>query len=280
VTGPAGAGLGDPLPRVVLLDDDPAIRRLVELVLEDEALALTTCASVAQARAALAQAPTRLLLTDLMMPGETGLDLLEQWQADPGLPRPARLVVFSAGLDASTRSRLSRLGVWRLLSKPVAVAELLDVVRQALDGDDDPPAEGDPAAAAIAAAPPTPGRAADGARTRAIAGQFAGQAELYDTFRASCLPLFQDDLRQGDAALSAGDAATLRRLGHSLKGVLHGLGETAAGDAAERLDLAAQQALSATPPNPAGLAAPWLALRGLLQALVEGRDGAAAPRAD
>jgi CheY-like chemotaxis protein len=280
VTGPAGARVGDPLPRVVLLDDDPAICRLVELILEEEALALTTCASVAQARAALAQAPTRLLLTDLMMSGETGLDLLEQWQADPGLPRPARVVVFSAGLDAPTRSRLARLGVWRLLAKPVAVSELLGVVRKALDSGDDPPAEGDPAAPAVAQASPTPSGAGEGARAHAIAGQFAGQAALYDAFRSSCLALFRDDLSQGDAALSAGDAATLRRLGHSLKGVLHGLGETAAGDAAERLDLAAQQALAGTLPELASLAAPWHALRGLLQALVDGQDGAAGPRAD
>lgn len=268
-----GARVGDPLPRVVVLDDDPAIRRLVELILEDEALTLIACGSVAQARAALAQAPARLLLTDLMMPGETGLDLLEQWRADPALPRPARVVVFSAGLDASTRARLARLGVWRLLTKPVAVEELRGVVRQALDLGERAYAEGASVAPAVAQPVPMPSPAGEEARARAIAGQFAGQPGLYDAFRSSCLALFRDDLAQGDVACSAGDAATLRRLAHSLKGVLHGLGEPVAGDAAARLDLAAQQALATTPPNLASLVEPWQRLRRLLQALVDGQPG-------
>jgi CheY-like chemotaxis protein/HPt (histidine-containing phosphotransfer) domain-containing protein len=244
------------LPRVVLVDDDPAIRRLVALVLEDEPLTLVCCASVAEAREALRAGAVQLLLTDLMMPGETGHDLLQQLRGDTSLARPARVAVFSAGLDKATLAQLDGQGVWRLLSKPVAVAALLDAVREALSGGADalpaqqPVSEAgsqpgsqpgmQPVDRSAAAAPPAVSRSSR--QQLAIAEHFSGDAALFHAFRGSCGPVFSDDLLQGDAAWTQGDVAALRRLGHSLKSVLRSLGENEAADAAQALDRAAQAA--------------------------------------
>lgn len=238
------------LPRVVLVDDDPAIRRLLALVLEDEPLSLVCCASVAEARHALRVGPVQLLLTDLMMPGETGHDLLRQLRSDASLARPGRVVVFSAGLDKVTLAQLDGQDVWRLLAKPVAVAALLAAVREALSEARSEPPPGLPAAAARAqpASAPVPlgqafsphGRSAG--QQQAIAEHFSGDAALFHAYLNSCGPVFGDDLLLGDAAWAQGDVAALRRLGHSLKSVLRSLGETDAADAAQALDRAAQAA--------------------------------------
>lgn len=270
--GPSGQPGAPARPRVVLVDDDPSIRRLVALVLDELPVTLVSCATVAEARRALAAAPARLLITDLMMPGETGYDLLQQLAQRPALAGGARCVVFSAGLDAAAQQRLQALGVWRMLSKPVSIQALIDCVQAALDASAEPadpvadPSTGRAVdlAAAPAAAPgadPAADPAATQARAAAIAAHFAGDAALYDAFRASCLPLFLDDIVQGDAATAAHDAPTLVRLGHSLKSVLRTLGIEAGAAEAQALEAAARAADSAA----SGRC--WQALRRRLQAL-------------
>ena len=111
----SGMSAGAAPARVVLVDDDASIRRLVALALEDLPVELVACADAAQARQALRDAPAALLLTDLMMPGESGMALLQLLAADPGLRGPAQLAVFSAGVDEATQAALDALGVWRVL---------------------------------------------------------------------------------------------------------------------------------------------------------------------
>ena len=79
-------------------------------------------------------APVVLLLTDLMMPGETGLDLLQHLADHPAQRGTARVAVFSAGLTAAMQARLDSFDVWRQLSKPISLTALEDCVREAVGG--------------------------------------------------------------------------------------------------------------------------------------------------
>jgi len=65
---------------------------------------------------------------------------------------------------------------------------------------------------------------------------FEGDRELYLAFRAACLEQFPLDLQAGDALLSAREREALRRLVHSLKGVLGSLGYAEAGQVARGLE--------------------------------------------
>lgn len=209
-------------PRVLLVEDDASLRHWVELVLEDEPIELISCADGAAALAELARSPVRLVLTDLMMPGVSGRELLERLEADPALGAGALRVVFSAGLDASTREALAGLGVWRWLHKPTSMAELLGCVRDAV---------------AAAPAPASTALSQD-----VIERHFGGDRSLFQDYRASCDAQFALDAEAGDAALAARDAAALRRLGHSLKSVLETLGEADASARARQLEGAAVDA--------------------------------------
>lgn len=211
--------------RVILVEDDASLRRFVALALEDLDLDLVACVDVPSAMAALQAGPARLLITDLMLPGESGQSLLERLHREPGLKGAARVAVFSAGLTVAVRQRLEGLGVWRLLSKPVSVADLAACVTDALC--DEAPSAPVPAVGVTAV---------EAASAAAIDRHFGGNADLYRAFRASCLAQFTEDLRQGDAACRSEDTDQLRRIAHSLKSVLLTLGHHAASQAARELE--------------------------------------------
>ena len=227
-------------PRVLFVDDDPSIRQLVELALEELDIELVICASAAEARQALRQAPVKLLITDLMMPLESGFDLLQQLQDDPGLRAGALQVVFSAGLmNADNRARLAHLDIWRELPKPISVLDLEKCVMDAM---------AQPGAAAAPATPPgglesaadsaAPAASADSAAL-AIARNFGGDEVLYRAFLDVCVEQFPSDMADAEKSLAQRDATTLRRVAHNLKSVLFTLGRESASEKARALEVAA-----------------------------------------
>ena len=202
-------------PRVLLLEDDPAVRRFVALALEPLPLQLLPCGTLAEARALREHTPVQLVLMDLMLPDGSGQELL------PSLHTPdnaaCRIVVFSGGVDdAALRRQLQSQGAWRVLAKPVGVGLLFDTVREALQGT----LQADPLAADL---PPAP--APEAPTQDPVMALFGGDHGLYQAYLASCLAQFGNDLAQGDAAARAHDAPALQRVAHSLKSVLTMLGQ-------------------------------------------------------
>ena len=110
--------------RVLLVEDDPSVARFVAMALEDLPIELVVCHRVSAALDALRVKPVHLVITDLMLPGESGLDLLQALQDQPALRHDAVLVVFSAGVNTEVRQKLDALHVWRVLSKPISVVAL------------------------------------------------------------------------------------------------------------------------------------------------------------
>jgi CheY-like chemotaxis protein len=219
----------------MLVDDDASIRRFVELALEELPIELITCQGVAEAVTVLQAHPVDLLITDLMMPGQTGFDLLHQLAEHPGWRGHALLAVFSAGLNASMQARLAPFDIWRQLPKPISVVALEACVQEAVcstghEGEHTPTAE---------ASPNGDLQNLSSAEQAAVARHFDGDASLFLAFRATCLPQFALDIQAGDTALAASDAAALRRLAHSLKSVLATLGHEPLGALARQLEEAA-----------------------------------------
>ena len=245
-------------PRVLLIEDDASMQKFVSLVLQDFPLELVIVDNVEAGLAELARAPVALVLSDLVMPGLSGFDLVERLAADPGLRGPARIAIFSAGLDDLARQRLDRPEVWRLLAKPCRLEELEDCVDDALAAYAQ--------AAPRAAAPPSPATAAAaGGPKDTIALHFGGDAELYAGFRKACFDRFDADIAEGDRASETGDINALHHLSHSLKSVLRMLGNPREAAIAFALEDACANAESA-----AGLAAArplWQALRRAITSL-------------
>lgn len=216
--------------RVLLVEDDAAIRQFVTLALEDLPVAVHACATVDEALAVLREGPVRLVLTDLHLAGDSGLRLLERLAADPALRGSARLAVFSGEGGAHMPPAWAALGVWRRVPKPASVKALIDCVEAALAE------EGAQPEPSPASTPPWPLGAA-----AAIDSHFGGDQALYQAFRAGALAQFPADRAAGTRACLGGDASALRHLGHSLRTVLGLLGEPEAAQLAWQLQKAAEQ---------------------------------------
>lgn len=221
--------------RALLLDDDRTFRFFVRTALEEVGLVVTECASVAEALAALGSTRFHLIVTDLLLRNESGLDLLRALQARAAAIDDCRVVVLSGALDMPTCIRLAEFPIWRLLVKPVGLDQLQDCAREAL-------------AAAAPRVLPRPPALAPGARSLGLDAQhalmrhFAGDLALFLEFRDSCLAQFPHDWQACDKALATGDASRLHHLNHSLKTVLPMIGEPDLAALAAALDEASREA--------------------------------------
>jgi DNA-binding response OmpR family regulator len=114
---------------VLVVDDEPVVRDAVRLVLGHEGFRVEA-ANDAEAGLAHAGLQTcRLLLCDLMLPGQSGLELLRAVRA----ARPELPIVMMTGYatDANADSALEA-GASAFLAKPFDDSELLTLVRQVL----------------------------------------------------------------------------------------------------------------------------------------------------
>ncbi|WCM89455.1 response regulator [Acidovorax sp. NCPPB 3576] len=221
-------------PVVLLVEDDALVSRFVGMVLDDLPIRLQVCSSVEQALQFLAEQRVQLVITDLMMPGESGMGLIQRMTADRALAADAKVVVFSAGLNTKVREQLASMNIWRTLAKPASVGDLQGCVRDALQlagqkAPTSPPSE--------PAAPAAPGLAEHEAL--AVATHFAHNRPLFETYRERCFVQFPRDCAEGDQAAAVADLAVLRRLAHNLRTVLLTLGRTEGHQVATRLEEAA-----------------------------------------
>lgn len=119
------------LSRLLLVDDDEAACRLLMEVLERENYRVVRALSVPEGLAKLdGEGPFDAVLTDLRMPGASGLDLLKVVRdRDPN----AIVVVLTAFGDAGTAGDAIRAGAHDFISKPYDIGELRLVLSRALE---------------------------------------------------------------------------------------------------------------------------------------------------
>ena len=117
--------------RLLLVDDDEEACRLLAEVLEREGYTVVRTLSVEQAIHALdVEGPFDAVLTDLRMPGASGLDLLRAVRSRD--PR-ALVFVLTAFGDAAAAGEAIRAGAYDFISKPYDLLALRDALAQALE---------------------------------------------------------------------------------------------------------------------------------------------------
>ena len=241
-------------PRVVLVEDDLSLRRFVAMALEELDIELLGFASVEEGLSCLEQQPADLIITDLMMPGLSGFDLIRILTTAPELRGSAPVLVYSAGLNLEVRQQLQDQGIQRFLSKPCSVAELEACVQEALaEKLGTEPAE-------VVSGLDAPAPLVSDSTT--LHSHFGGNLALYQAFRSSCLQQFEADVSAGDLACGQADNQALRRLAHSLKSVLLMLDQVPAAELARQLEHSADQG------DWAAALPLWSSLRGSLQSLL------------
>jgi len=115
--------------RLLLVDDDTSLLKLMEIRLEAEGFSVETAECAEEALQALRNNPADLVVTDLRMEGASGLELFEQIRHFfPGLP----VIIMSAQGTIPEAVSATQKGVFEFLTKPVDKNQLLETVRAAL----------------------------------------------------------------------------------------------------------------------------------------------------
>ena len=117
--------------RILVVDDEADIRRLLQEILSEEGHDVDVAADAVQARAARARSAPDLVLLDIWMPDTDGITLLREWSNDASHDCP--VVMMSGHGTVETAVEATRLGAFDFIEKPLSLAKLLPTVKRALD---------------------------------------------------------------------------------------------------------------------------------------------------
>jgi two-component system, chemotaxis family, chemotaxis protein CheY len=117
--------------RLLVIEDDPAIREMLEMVLDSEGFEVVTAQHGAAAMAMLEAVEPSLILLDMKMPVMDGWSFLERYRQRPGAKVP--VVVLTAAQDASRRA--AEVGADAYVAKPFVIDDLVRIVERYLPAD-------------------------------------------------------------------------------------------------------------------------------------------------
>ncbi len=131
-TGVPAAMKASERPRILIVDDDPAVRRLLVETLSGDGLELREAADGAHALSEIARRVPDAVLLDLMMPGVDGFTVLERLHEDPSTRLVPVIVLTARRLDSDERRLLAERTLALLDKAHYSPAELRALVSQAL----------------------------------------------------------------------------------------------------------------------------------------------------
>jgi two-component system phosphate regulon response regulator OmpR len=108
-------------PHILVVDDDTRLRDLLRKYLADNGFRVSAAADAAEARKALASFDFDLMVLDLMMPGETGLELAHSLRKERRVP----ILMLTAMGESSDRITGLETGADDYLTKPFEPRELV-----------------------------------------------------------------------------------------------------------------------------------------------------------
>jgi CheY-like chemotaxis protein len=127
------------MTRILVIDDDEAVRRTTRRILERDGYEVLEASDGEAGLKLLAKSGADLVVTDIFMPGQDGIVTISRMRKEfPGVK-----VIAVSGGDSTGRLDLRReaelLGAAATLRKPFPAADLRRVVRETLELDSDPP---------------------------------------------------------------------------------------------------------------------------------------------
>ena len=123
--------LDDPVKTLVLVDDESDLRQIVRFALETPTLRILEAGNGHEALRLARQVEPDLIVIDWMMPGITGIEVIQILRRDP---RTANIPIIMLTSQERTEEidRLSALGPFAFLPKPFNPIELIQTVERAL----------------------------------------------------------------------------------------------------------------------------------------------------
>jgi DNA-binding response OmpR family regulator len=123
--------MAGPTPTVLVVEDDPVILQLLEVNFEMEGFSVITAADGALGYDQAVGAQPDIIVTDIMMPNVSGLDMLRQLRSNPdtkGIP----VILLSAKAQTSDIQTGTDAGADAYVTKPFEPLDLVDKVNALL----------------------------------------------------------------------------------------------------------------------------------------------------
>jgi CheY-like chemotaxis protein len=115
--------------KILVVDDDAGVRDVVRSMLESEGYSVTVAQNGREALSLLKSAPFRLIITDLVMPEQEGIETIKVVRRDyPGV----KVIAMSGAFGGDYLRIAGYLGAHGTLAKPLQMASVLKVVADAL----------------------------------------------------------------------------------------------------------------------------------------------------
>ena len=116
--------------RVLLVDDDKLIHEMMGLVLGETEYSLSSAANAHEAIEMIERDPPDILITDAMMPGESGFSLIEKIKARPGgASMPIILWTIMERPDGSVMDASGKADI--LVNKPFYLCDIMKSLEEA-----------------------------------------------------------------------------------------------------------------------------------------------------
>jgi len=130
--------LPDDAPHLLVVDDDRRIRALIARYLTGQGYRVTPAGTADEARAKLKALAFDLIILDVMMPGESGLEFAEKFREDSDVP----ILMLTARTETDDRVRGLEVGADDYLAKPFEPKELslriASILRRTIARSDEP----------------------------------------------------------------------------------------------------------------------------------------------
>ena len=116
---------------ILVVDDEPDIRNLVQEILEDEGFSVSVAENATIARQSITKTRPDLILLDIWMPDIDGISLLKEWKNSFGQKTP--IIMMSGHGNVETAVEATRNGAYDFIEKPLSTAKLLLTIKHALE---------------------------------------------------------------------------------------------------------------------------------------------------
>jgi len=117
--------------RILVVDDEPDIRNLVQEILEDEGFSVNVAEDATHARKEVESFKPDLILLDIWMPDVDGITLLKGWKEEDHVVAP--IIMMSGHGNVETAVEATRHGAYDFIEKPLSISKLLLTIKHAFE---------------------------------------------------------------------------------------------------------------------------------------------------
>lgn len=114
---------------VLLIEDEPNIIEAISFILRQDGWKVSTHSDGQKAAEIAAKAAPNLVILDVMLPGKSGFEILQELRADK-VTKDVPVLMLTAKGQAKDRQTAESFGANRYMTKPFSNQEMLDVVRE------------------------------------------------------------------------------------------------------------------------------------------------------